>query len=95
MPAGHLRIQFSRDSTRKRSKTLRRANPFVTMNNLPPAHETPKEPKSDTVEKPEIRKSQEEFIDDMARPSMDKSEYERSKAEPGRAPEGEHPKDAN
>jgi hypothetical protein len=31
----------------------------------------------------------------MAQPSMDKSEYERLKREPGRAPEGEHPKDAN
>jgi hypothetical protein len=52
MPAGQFRIHFSRDSTPKRSKTLWRANPLVTMNNIPPAHETPKEPKTDTVEKP-------------------------------------------
>lgn len=42
---------------------------------LPP-HDPPPEPKSLTSEKPPIRVSQEEFVDDMARPSMDKSEYE-------------------
>ena len=50
------------------------------MNELPPKHETPDEPVSLTPEKPEIRVSQEEFIDDMAAPSMDKSEYASQKA---------------
>ena len=51
------------------------------MNELPPKHETPDEPKSLTPAKPEIRVSQEEFIDDMAAPSMDKSEYAGQKGE--------------
>ena len=39
------------------------------------------EPQSDSSEKPPIRKSQEEFVDDMAGPSMDKSEYEQRKGQ--------------
>lgn len=46
------------------------------MNEIPPAHDTPPEPQSTSSEKPPIRVSQEEFVDDMASPSMDKSEYE-------------------
>lgn len=46
------------------------------MNEIPPAHETQPEPESESSEKYPIRKSQEEFVDDMASPSMDKSEYE-------------------
>ena len=46
------------------------------MNNLPPEKETsPREPSTGTREKDSIRKSQEEFVGDMAAPSMDKSEY--------------------
>ena len=46
-------------------------------------HETLPEPKSATGEKPPIRKSQEEFIGDMAEPSKDKSELEPAKKEQG------------
>ncbi len=49
------------------------------MNELPPIHDTPPEPTSDSSEKPPIRKAQEEYVDDMAGPSMDKSEYEQRK----------------
>ena len=42
------------------------------------------EPGTETVEKPAIRKSQEEFIDDNAGPSRDKSEYERQDDSPVR-----------
>ena len=49
------------------------------MNEIPTRHETPAEPQTTTGEKPPIRKSQEEYIDDMAGPSIDKSEYEPSK----------------
>ena len=49
------------------------------MNEIPPKHETPPEPQTTTGEKPPIRKSQEEYIDDMAGPSIDKSEYDRDK----------------
>ena len=52
------------------------------MNELPPKHDTPPEPQSTTSEKFPIRKSQEEFVDDMAGPSMDKSEYEALKDQP-------------
>ena len=52
------------------------------MNEIPPSHETPEEPQTTTGEKPPIRKSQEEYIDDMAGPSMDKSEYEQGKHAP-------------
>ncbi len=53
------------------------------MNELPPKHETPPQPVALTPEKETIRVSQEEFVDDMAGPSMDKSEYEAAK---GRSP---------
>ena len=53
------------------------------MNEIPPKHETPPQPVALTPEKETIRVSQEEFVDDMAGPSMDKSEYE--------ANQGEHP----
>ena len=53
------------------------------MNEIPPKHETPPQPVALTPEKETIRVSQEEFVDDMAGPSMDKSEYEENK--------GEHP----
>ena len=46
---------------------------------LPP-HDTPPEPESTTSEKFPIRVSQEEYVDDMARPSRDKSEYEAEQA---------------
>ncbi len=49
------------------------------MNQIPPKHDTPPEPQTTTGEKPPIRVSQEEYIDDMAGPSMDKSEYEEGK----------------
>lgn len=49
------------------------------MNELPPKHETPPQPVALTPEKETIRVSQEEFVDDMAGPSMDKSEYDASK----------------
>jgi hypothetical protein len=45
------------------------------MNDLPTPHDTPPEPQSTTSEKFPIRKSQEEFIDDLAGPSHDRSEY--------------------
>ena len=45
-----------------------------------PSHDTPPQPESLTSEKFPIRVSQEEFVDDMARPSKDKSEYEAEKA---------------
>ena len=45
-----------------------------------PRHDSPPEPESLTSEKPPIRVSQEEYVDDMARPSKDKSEYEAEKA---------------
>lgn len=48
------------------------------MNEIPPEHDTPPEPESDSSEKFPIRKSQEEFVDDMATPSVDKSEYEQT-----------------
>ena len=37
----------------------------------------PPEPESETPEKPSIRKTQEEFIGDMAQPSISKEEYEK------------------
>ncbi len=46
------------------------------MNEIPPKHETPPQPVALTPEKETIRVSQEEFVDDMAGPSIDKSEYE-------------------
>ncbi len=46
------------------------------MNEIASKHDTPPEPESSSSEKFPIRKSQEEFVDDMASPSMDKSEYE-------------------
>ena len=52
------------------------------MNEIPPSHQTSPEPQTTTGEKPPIRKSQEEYIDDMAGPSMDKSEYEQDKRAP-------------
>lgn len=54
------------------------------MNEIPPKHETPPQPVALTPEKETIRVSQEEFVDDMAGPSMDKSEYESTK---GHTPE--------
>ena len=46
------------------------------MNHPPPEkEESPREPDSTTREKDSIRKSQEEYVGDMAAPSMDKSEY--------------------
>ena len=54
------------------------------MNQIPPKHDTPPQPVALTPEKETIRVSQEEFVDDMAGPSMDKSEYE---AKQGRPPE--------
>ena len=47
------------------------------MSNLPPENPSPREPDSATREKESIRKSQDEFVDDIGRPSVDKSEYER------------------
>ena len=49
------------------------------MNEIPPKHETQPQPVALTPEKETIRVSQEEFVDDMAGPSMDKSEYEATK----------------
>lgn len=49
------------------------------MNEIPPRHDTPPEPQTTTGEKPPIRKAQEEYLDDMAGPSIDKSEYEPGK----------------
>ena len=49
------------------------------MNEIAPKHDTLPEPGSDSSEKAPIRKSQEEYVDDMAGPSMDKSEYEARK----------------
>ena len=60
------------------------------MNEIPPKHESTKEPHTDTGEKPTIRKSQEEYIDDMAGPSVDKSEYE-----PGKHPAARPATDAD
>ena len=58
------------------------------MSNPSTENPTTREPDSTTPEKDSIRKSQEEFIGDMAEPSMDKSEYEKrqgqSKEEPSR-----------
>lgn len=51
------------------------------MNELPPDHDTLPEPKSDSSEKSPIRKAQEEYMDDIAGPSMDKSEYEQRKGQ--------------
>ena len=62
------------------------------MNEIPPKHKTPAEPQTTTGEKPPIRKSQEEYIDDMAGPSVDKSEYEPGKTAAVRpATEAEEP----
>ncbi len=47
------------------------------MNKIPPSHPSIPEPDSLTSEKEPIRKAQEEYLDDQAGPSMDKSEYER------------------
>lgn len=52
------------------------------MNEIPPKHETPPQPVALTPEKETIRVSQEEFVDDMAGPSMDKSEYEATGSKP-------------
>ena len=60
------------------------ANESFFMNEIPPEHETPPEPHSDSSEKLPIRKSQEEFVDDMAGPSMDKSEYEQRQGQTAR-----------
>ena len=60
------------------------------MNQIPPKHETPDEPQTATGEKPPIRKSQEEYIDDMAGPSIDKSEYQ-----PGKTPSARPATDAD
>lgn len=49
------------------------------MNQIPPKHETPPQPVALTPEKETIRVSQEEYLDDMAGPSIDKSEYEANK----------------
>lgn len=46
------------------------------MNKLPPEKDPTPEPDSTTREKDTIRKSQEEFVDDMARPSMTQQEYD-------------------
>ena len=46
------------------------------MSNLPPENPSPREPDSTTREKQSIRKSQDEFVDDIGTPSMDKKEYE-------------------
>lgn len=63
------------------------------MNKIPPSHDSTPEPDSLTSEKPPIRKSQEEFVDDQASPSMDISEYKAREggktSEPGREREGE------
>ena len=64
------------------------------MNKIPPSHPTQPEPDSLTGEKTPIRKSQEEFVDDQASPSIDKSEYEQRGGkvpEPAREQEGERP----
>ena len=58
------------------------ANELHGMNEIPPKHETPPQPVALTPEKETIRVSQEEFVDDMAGPSMDKSEYEANKGKP-------------
>ena len=55
-------------------------NENLPSNDPLPRHDTPPEPESLTSEKPPIRVSQEEYVDDMARPSKDKSEYEAEKA---------------
>ena len=65
----------------------------MSENTLPsneplPPHDSQPEPESTTSDKPPIRVSQEEYVDDMARPSMDKSEYEARKAAEGREPVG-------
>ncbi len=59
------------------------------MNEIPPAHETPPEPESESSEKFPIRKSQEEFVDDMASPSIDKSEYQGGPAQTQRRDDSE------
>lgn len=56
------------------------------MNQIPPKHDTPPEPQTTTGEKPPIRKAQEEYLDDMAGPSIDKSEYEQGKKTPAVRP---------
>ena len=64
------------------------------MNKIPPSHPTQPEPDSLTSEKEPIRKSQEEFVDDQATPSIDKSEYEQrgeTTPQPAREQEGERP----
>ena len=58
-------------------------NESLPSNDPLPRHDTPPEPESLTSEKPPIRVSQEEYVDDMARPSKDKSEYEAEKAAQG------------
>lgn len=45
------------------------------------------EPKSETPEKPSIHKTHEEFIGDMARPSINKKEYEKQQQEKARKKE--------
>lgn len=53
-----------------------------------PPHDTEPEPESTTSEKESIRVSQEEYLDDTAPPSKDKSEYEAEKAD--KAEQGAH-----
>ena len=52
---------------------------ILPSNDPLPSHDSQPEPESTTSEKPPIRVSQEEYVDDMARPSKDKSEYEAEK----------------
>ena len=60
------------------------------MNEIPPKHETPPQPVALTPEKETIRVSQEEFVDDMAGPSMDISEYEANRGKsPALRPESD------
>ena len=64
------------------------------MNKIPPSHDSIPEPQSLTHEGDPFRRSQEEFVDDQAAPSIDKSEYDAEIGkvpEPAREQEGERP----
>jgi hypothetical protein len=46
-----------------------------------PTPDPRREPRSETAEKPSILKTHEEFINDEARPSISKTEYEKAERE--------------
>ncbi len=56
-----------------------------------PAPDPQREPQSTTPEKDAITKTHEEFVGDMARPSISKQDYEKKKAAEKAKSEGKQP----